>query len=268
MEYVRGARPWGGGSCATIPKRQTVDISRIPPDTALGRILRAPLSLVPKAAVVPVLSGPLRGARWIVGAATHGCWLGTYERAKQRMFADSVRPGAVVFDVGANVGFYTLIAARRSGVAGRVFAFEPLPRNVAFLRRHLQHNRLSNVDVIEAAVSDTAGTATFEVSESPSMGRLVASGQLQVPTVTLDQMVLDSELPPPDVIKMDIEGGELRALEGARRILAGSRPLIFLATHGRGLRSDCCALLEDLGYHVSGLGGEPAAQTDELLAQG
>jgi FkbM family methyltransferase len=244
-----------------------VDLSRISPATVMGKLLRAPLSLIPKAAVVPILTGPLRGTRWIVGSATHGCWLGTYEQAKQRLFARSIRPGAVVFDVGANVGFYTLIAARKSGPAGRVYAFEPLPRNIAFLRRHLQRNDVINAEVIEAAVSDAAGRAAFEESGSPAMGRLGSSGRLQVRTVTLDQMVLDSGLPPPEVIKIDIEGGETRALEGARRILARAQPLVFLATHGRQVHSQCCALLEEMGYRLAALNGAAAADTDELVAR-
>ena len=73
--------------------------------TALGKLVRLPLRLVPRTAVVPVLSGPLRGARWIVGAATHGSWLGTYEAAKQLLIERALKPGSVFYDVGANAGF-------------------------------------------------------------------------------------------------------------------------------------------------------------------
>jgi FkbM family methyltransferase len=233
----------------------------------MGRVLRAPLSLIPKTAVVPILTGPLRGARWTVGSATHGCWLGTYEQAKQRLFARSISPGAVVFDVGANVGFYTLIASRKSGPVGRVYAFEPLPRNITFLTHHLHYNAVRNVEIVKAAVSDRAGTAMFEESDSPAMGRLGGGGRLEVSTVTLDEMVFDSGLPAPQVIKVDIEGGEKRALEGSRRILAGARPLVFLSTHGSQAHSDCCSLLEELGYSLCGVNGGAAAQTDELVAR-
>jgi FkbM family methyltransferase len=244
-----------------------VDISRVSRASLLGKALRAPLSFIPKTAVFPVLQGPLAGKRWIVGSATHGAWLGTYEYAKQRLFARSVQPGMVVFDLGANVGFYTLIAAVRTGERGRVYAFEPVPRNLAFLRRHLDHNRTHNVEIVEAAVSDVSGVAAFEEFESPAMGRIDPSGRLQIRTVTLDEMVFDRHVPLPDVIKIDIEGGERRALEGARRILERRHPLVFLATHGGQVHADCCALLTGLGYLLSGVNGEAANQTDELVAR-
>ena len=244
-----------------------MDISRISRTRLLGRILRAPLSLIPKTAVIPVLQGPLTGKRWIVGSATHGAWLGTYEHRKQRLFAGTIQPGTVVFDLGANVGLYTLVAAVRTGPAGRVLAFEPVPRNIAFLRRHLEYNGASNVEVVEAAVSDREGVAIFEMSVSPAMGRLGPTGTLTIPTVTLDEMVLRRGAPMPDVMKIDIEGGERAALEGARILLERRHPTIFLATHGWAVHSECCAFLQGLGYSLSGIHGESADQTDELIAR-
>jgi FkbM family methyltransferase len=173
----------------------------------------------------------------------------------------------VIFDLGAKVGFYTLVAAVKTGRGGRVYAFEPLPRNVAFLRRHLDHNRIRNVEIVEAAVSDSSGSAAFEEFESPALGRLGRSGRLWIRTVTLDGMVFDNGLPLPDVLKIDIEGGERRALEGARRILERCHPLIFLATHGAQVHESCCALLTGLGYAVSGISGESPNQTDEIVAR-
>jgi FkbM family methyltransferase len=244
-----------------------VDISRIPRSSFVGRALRAPLSLIPKDAVVPIVQGPLRGKRWIVGSATHGCWLGTYEYRKQRLFAQAVLPGAVVYDVGANVGFYTLLAAERAGPAGRVYAFEPLPRNVTLLRQHLALNRVQTVDVREAAASDASGLASFDGQTGPSIGRLKAGGTLRVPTVRLDDLVFDQGLPPADVIKMDIEGGEFQALHGAQRLLRLRHPLIFLSTHGQRVHADCCALLADLSYGLTAVDQSAAGLGDELMAR-
>src|SRR5437899_3136746 len=89
--------------------------------TVPGRLLRLPLALVPRSATVCVLGGSLRGARWVVGSASHGCWLGWYEADKQRAFASLVKRGDVVFDIGAHVGFYTLLASRLCGPSGHVF---------------------------------------------------------------------------------------------------------------------------------------------------
>jgi hypothetical protein len=80
-----------------------------------GRLLRAPLELLPKGLTVRVLQGPARGMKWVVGSGTHGCWLGSYEYSKQRLLRRLIRPGDVVYDVGANVGFYTLLLLRELG---------------------------------------------------------------------------------------------------------------------------------------------------------
>ena len=130
--------------------------------TFLGRMLRLPLSLVPKTAVVPILQGPLKGKRWIVGSGIHRLWLGSYEPSKMAVAAELTSTGAIVFDIGANVGIYTLLFSARAGQSGRVVAFEPSPRNVAYLKQHLTLNDASNVEVVEAAVSDAVGRSSFD----------------------------------------------------------------------------------------------------------
>src|SRR3712207_2948944 len=97
--------------------------SAIPSASMLGWLLRTPLRLVPKHWQMFVMQGPIRGYRWVVGSANHGCWLGSYEAEKQAIFCRLVKRGAVVFDVGANVGFYTLLAAEMVGHSGTVCAF-------------------------------------------------------------------------------------------------------------------------------------------------
>lgn len=138
-----------------------MNLSGIPRRSVLGRVLRAPLRLIPPGTVLPVLQGRLRGARWIVGAGTHGCWLGSYEYGKRRLFERLVRPGQVVWDVGANAGFYTLLASRLVGSTGSVVAIEPLPRNLSYLRRHLELNRPpTDPTPTGGAASSSATTAT------------------------------------------------------------------------------------------------------------
>lgn len=192
-------------------------------DRPMGRAIRAPLRLIPKTAVVPILSGPNRGLRWVAGSFNHGCWLGTYERRCAEFIAAQIRPGATVFDVGANVGYYTLLMARR---AGRVFAFEPNPRNVGYLRQHLALNGITNAEVVEAAVSDKTGLAHF--SGDGATGRLSSTGH-GVKTVTLD------DYPTPDFVKMDIEGAELSGIRGSSRIMRERSTSWFIALHGDAL---------------------------------
>ena len=114
-----------------------------------------------------MLLGPLRGALWLPRSATAGSWLGTYERELQEVFTAHVRPGDVVFDVGANVGFYSLLAARLVGPKGRVVAFEPAARNVALLEQHLRLNRVTNVIVIAARSLKLPGAASWPRGRIP-----------------------------------------------------------------------------------------------------
>ncbi|HET8775924.1 MAG TPA: FkbM family methyltransferase [Thermoanaerobaculia bacterium] len=214
----------------------------------LGRAIRFPLRLIPRGAVLRVLSGPLRGRRWIAGAATHGCWLGTYERSVQRLFVEHVRPGGVVYDVGANAGFFTLLAAKLAGPSGAVYAFEPMERNLRYVREHLRLNRVENVHVLPVAVSDRTGPVRFAAAHNPAMGGLAANGEIEVQSTTLDALAPTIE--PPSFVKMDIEGAEHAALSGAMELLRRARPVILLSEHGWEQHERCGRLLESLGYDL------------------
>ena len=88
-----------------------MDFSKLSYRSFVGKLARLPLRLIPKKAVLPILQGQLRGKKWVVGAGNHSYWLGSYEMHKRQAFEREVKPGMVVFDVGANVGFYSLLAA-------------------------------------------------------------------------------------------------------------------------------------------------------------
>jgi FkbM family methyltransferase len=232
----------------------------------LGRIVRSPLRLIPTDMVVPVLRGPLRGIKWIVGSGYHGCWLGSYESEKQRKIAAELKPGSVFYDVGANVGLYSLLAARQVH-PGMAYAFEPLPQNVWYLRKHLELNDIHNVDVLELAVSDRSGTACFEKSGNRSMGHLAEGGNIRVCTATLDSLVFSERIFPPSCIKMDIEGAELLALRGAGESIQRYRPVIFLATHGREVHRECSQLLESWGYECLSIQDKTGSDAGEVVAK-
>jgi FkbM family methyltransferase len=245
-----------------------LDFARFaPPESALGKALRWPLRLLPRNCVVPILSGPLRGWRWVVGVGLHGCWLGTYELKKQRAFAANVQAGHVVYDIGANVGFYTLLAARRVGARGRVFAFEPSPGNLLHLRRHLELNPCSRTVVFDCALAEQIGEASFDDAGCYT-GRLAANGRLKVKVETLDGLLETKTIAPADVVKVDVEGAELAVLKGGENFFRRIRPAIFLATHNRRLHGDCCALLREWGYDLRPLSGRDRLENaDEILAR-
>lgn len=197
-----------------------------------------------------VLSGKLRGARWIVGSEVHGCWLGTYEREHQKLAAQLTEPGGVVFDLGANVGFFTLLFSRLVG-SGAVIAFEPLPRNLGYLHAHLELNGASNVRVMECAVGEHRGRSLLASRRGPSQAALALDGDLEVTVVSIDSVVMSGEVAPPNLIKMDIQGGELSALRGATNTLSSYQPALWIETHGSRIHSSCKELLTALGYRVS-----------------
>ena len=216
----------------------------------LAHLIRLPLRLVPANRVVRILTGDLRGSRWITGSATHGCWLGTYERETQQAFRMLIGRGSVVLDVGANVGFFTLLAATRTGPTGFVYSFEPLPRNLAYLRRHLDLNAVTNVEVLPVALSSSAGAARFGSAANPAMGGLAAEGELEVQTETLDELVASGRVRPPHFLKIDVEGAEYEVLRGAAATLARHRPDLLLSTHGYREQERCCAFLRELHYEL------------------
>jgi FkbM family methyltransferase len=225
-------------------------LADIPPNTILGRLVRVPLRLIPRGTIVRIPRGPLKGLKWIVGASTHGCWMGTFEKDKVAAFASELRRDSVVYDIGAQAGIYTLLAAARA-TRGHVYSFEPFPRNLEFLRRHIKLNGHTNCTVIDAAVDSTSGTAQFAEGPTPEMGALSPDGRLRVNTVALDQLRDAGTLPAPDLVKMDIEGHELEALRGAARLLRTARPVLYLATHSSSLERDCGEFLRKLGYSVA-----------------
>jgi FkbM family methyltransferase len=236
--------------------------------TMLGKILRAPLHLIPSNTRIPILQGPLRGKQWIAGSGILSCWMGIYEYDKQKVFAAAVQRGFTVYDIGANVGFYSLLASVLTGPDGKVFCFEPVPQNLEYLRRHVELNNLSNCTVWDAAVGSYEGTSSFDLGTNRAQGHLTteSNGTLIVRTVTLDGLVASGKLPPPDLIKCDIEGAEYDALTGASGILAKYGPTIFLSTHGGDVHRRCCMLLKDLHYSLTSLDGLPLDRTYELLA--
>ena len=243
-----------------------LNFSSIDESTLLGRAIRWPLSLIPAKTRLPIIQGTLRGHRWIVGSSNHGCWLGSYECDQQAIFKQWINEGDVVFDVGAHVGFYTLLSSILVGNSGQVVAFEPIPKNINYLKQHLKINSISNVEIVEAAVSDRHGHDRLSSGPSSSMWHFDAQGELEVQTINLDELVLSATLPPPNLIKMDIEGAEFLALSGSTRVVNEFHPVVILSTHGLDVHQKCCNFLESAGYDLTPIGRTYIDECRELLA--
>ena len=243
-----------------------MNISGIPKTSFLGKLLRFPLRFIPKDLAVPILQGKFKGMKWIVGAANHGYWIGSYEFKKRMIFERTIPAGSTVFDLGGFTGYYSLLASALVGPYGRVFVFEPLPRNLKYLNQHLALNKITNVSVIEAAVSDQNGMLCFLEGPSNARGRLAGEGNLLVRAVSLDEMVKRGELPDPQYIKLDVEGAEMQVLEGAARLLERCHPTLFIDTHGEEVHNQCCHFLEGLGYRLEAIDGKTLPESKEIFA--
>jgi FkbM family methyltransferase len=243
-----------------------LNISKINYNSVLGKVLRLPLKLIPSETVVRILQGPLKGYKWVKGSSINGCWLGTYEMDKQVLFSKYIKEGMTVYDIGANVGFYSLLASHLTGKVGNVYSFEPLPQNLNYLNKHVQLNSLTNVEVFNKAVTNKAGILYFKIGSDSSQGRLSSEGELKVEAITIDEFVEQNHIPP-SLIKMDIEGAEYDALLGAEKVLRKYEPIIFLATHGAEIQKNCINFLKNIGYKLSSISDKPLEESDEFLAE-
>jgi hypothetical protein len=92
-----------------------INWSKINNKSIMGKVLRIPLRMIPKNIVVPILQGPLKGVRWVYGSSNAGCWLGSYELVNQLVLHDHIKKGMTIFDIGAHVGFYSLLFSKYVG---------------------------------------------------------------------------------------------------------------------------------------------------------
>jgi len=205
-----------------------------------------------------ILTGPLSGAKWIVGAGIHGCWLGSFEFEKQRALETVVKPGMVVYDIGAHAGFYSLFFSRLVGPAGQVWAFEPNIDNAAYLLKHLHLNRIANVTAVPVAVGAAPQLGHFQIGADSYVGHLAPEGDYRIPTLSLDELIHQHAAPPPDLIKIDVEGAEAAVLAGAAELLREHRPIVFVAFHSDGLAIECSNRLQALGYHLHPVANLPS----------
>jgi FkbM family methyltransferase len=159
----------------------------------------------------------------------------SFERAVRGAIVNVLREGMNVVDIGANIGYYSILAARTVGPAFRVLAVEPQPAVVRKLEENIALNGLTNIEVVQAALSNTEGPIEFLVPESgmESHGSLRANGtfaakeKVMVPGRLLDRVLAERGFGPVGLIKMDAEGAELPIVEGARELLSSpQRPYI------------------------------------------
>jgi FkbM family methyltransferase len=211
---------------------------------------------------VPILVGAGRGLRVRFDESALTRAVARAEAPVEDAFLALLKPGDVVYDVGANIGWYTLLAARAVGDTGAVIAFEPTVRNAAILQENAATNKLVNVTVIPAAVSDEDGWATF-INQGSLQGRLRKDDseaqakrrarQLQrptsssvVPVLSLDSWIAASGRRPPNVLKIDVEGAEAGVLRGMSDTLRSAGPTLIIELHAT--QTEVADVLDSVGY--------------------
>jgi FkbM family methyltransferase len=213
----------------------------------------------------PVIKGRLKGTKFILGTlAGEGGGATVYfdmvEPLQTQSFIKIIKPGDIIFDVGANVGYYTALGSKLTGAQGKVYSFEPSIRNISYLYRHVEINKLNNVTIIPSACSDSPSILNFIESSNTATGRLEnseisgTSGTKVtiIPTVTLDA-IADKIKKLPNVLKIDVEGAEVAVLKGAEKIISVAKPAIFLSVHSEKLRTTCLTYLRTFGYEFEPL---------------
>ena len=209
-----------------------------------------------------VLSGPLRGMYVSTPALTRLSFcFGTYQREVLRVMKHHVSAGMTVYDLGAHMGYFTLVLAKLVGAGGHVFAFEPDPRNLTALRSNLETNHIKQVSVTPAAVADKSGAVTFATFAFSSVSHIADSRTpadavlIAVPSVTLDEFIYGEGNPPPDFIKIDVEGAETHVIRGAERTLREATPTVIVEAW-KSHWSEVASLMDSYGYGAHMLGGE------------
>lgn len=205
--------------------------------------------------------GVAKGLWFNTGSSNVGFFLGTSDPELQQILQMLVRPGSVVYDVGANVGFLTVVAARLTGPSGRVCAFEPFPANLKCLEHNIQLNAFDHVMAREVALADHDGTAAFLMSSNSTFGSLAGAsakvenqvGKTQVTVCRLDSIVKKDSLQLPNLMKIDVEGAEASVLDGAVETIRKARPILLIELHGT--NAVISEKLSALGYFTAVVGG-------------
>lgn len=245
-----------------LPSSLRLGLYRLGPIT---RWLRRTLnrSVLPGIAPVTIAAGDLAGMQLLLDLRVDkDMWLGTYEPFLPPVLRRLIRPGMTAYDLGANIGYVTLLLVKAVGPRGRVVAVEPLPSAVERLRVALELNHVQDqVTLVAKAIGSTNGRQRFLVHPSPGMGRLeISPGRperfqqvVEVDVVSLDHLVFADGFPIPDLIKIDLEGGEGLALEGMKRLLGDTKPRLLIEVHGRVPADEVWERLTSAGYTLHDL---------------
>ena len=160
-------------------------------------------------------TGPAKGLRMTLEGVKLRQLSGRHKPGVQNCIAERLRPGGCFIDVGADIGFFSLLAAKLAGPGGRVIAIEPVPANADLIKANATLNRFDNVTIVTAAAGAVNRTGAMIPAHRP------------VPVLTVDGLVSHLRLPPPDMVRIDVEGAEMEVLAGMSDTLWRHHPDIL-----------------------------------------
>lgn len=195
--------------------------------------------------------GPLEGMVLDIDLRSQDIVVARYETEVFDIIDRSLRPGAVAFDVGAHLGYLSLLMAKRAGSGGRVVCFEPDPVIIDGLRANLRRNAgkiEASVIPVESAIGSREGRVAFTRGWRTTRGRVSDEDRadLDVAMTTLDRAAV--RFGAPDLVKIDVEGAEMDVLRGGTRLLEEMRPMVVLEAHASSLARDAVGTLEHFDY--------------------
>jgi len=207
-----------------------------------------------------VETGPGKGLRLDIGGTTELFLHGKYESPVQEVVSSLLDKGNVFFDIGANIGFFSILAARIVGPTGAVYAFEPVPENASLIEKNAHLNRLDKIKVIKLAVASRTGKEELLLARYAGGAVLKGfgippdlSGSLTVETSTVDDFLLGQKVRPPDIVKIDVEGAELDVLHGMVDTLRNRGPKLIIEVDD-GNEQKCEEKLKSCREFISGFG--------------
>lgn len=231
---------------------------------------------------LPILKGPLKGYLWSTGSS-YEYLTGNYENPViLKTFLSWLHTNTVIYDIGANIGFYSLLA-NTEVVNGKIYAFEPNSRVRKIFEEHIKINTSkianNNIELLPYAVADREKNIEFSDDVHQKDGNTFitqsqvfsnAVNKIMVQCVSIDGLVAKG-FAMPDVIKIDAEGAEYEILQGALQTLQTCKPNILLATHDchlPGVKDKCVTLLKKLGYSLQHTGNhnKNVAGLDDYIA--
>ncbi|MFH1154556.1 MAG: FkbM family methyltransferase [Pseudomonadota bacterium] len=213
-----------------------------------------------------IISGVGAGLKFNIGMSNPDYALGINELPVQHAFKKFIKSGDIVYDIGANIGFFTMIAAMLVEKTGYIYAFEPVTGNVENILKNIKLNNFLNITVIDRAVSSSTGKEDFYLTKNYG-GHTLSSvacppdviAKIIIETVSIDELIAEKKIMPPDIIKIDVEGAEIDVLKGMVNTLKQYRPTVIYEIDDRTLsklqnkQEDIKDFLYSFGYEIRDL---------------